>query len=345
MPFFIERNDITKVKCDAIVNAANESLLGGGGVDGAIHAAAGPKLLSECITLGGCKTGEAKITKGYKLPVKYIIHTVGPVWQGGKCNEESLLRSCYCKSMQIAKEYELESIAFPLISAGAYGYPKDEAIRIAKEEILHFLDDNEMTVRLILFDKTPRLFSKTADNELDSFISKNYHCAECLQKPGRIKTSRSTEESAFLFEEEPMCRLSVPQKAEKASSSAKKSAKPAFEVDESYSEMLLRLIDEKGITDAQCYKKSNVSKSNFNKIKNIKGYTAKKNTLLAFAFGLELDMATAKELLGKAGYSLSNSLLFDVICSYYLEKEFYDIHEINAVLFEYDQTLLGNVEK
>ncbi len=243
MPIQIVRNDITKISCDAIVNAANNSLLGGGGVDGAIHRAAGRGLLEECRKLGGCKTGEAKITGAYDLPCKYVIHTVGPVWHGGAYGEEQLLISCYRNSLNLAKEYACETVAFPLISAGAYGYPKDEALRIAVSEISRFLLENEMTVTIAVYDKQSFQISKKLLADIREYIDERYIDAHYVAR------------SNLLYSDGQLPNQAAADLREIVGS-----------VDESFSEMLLRKIDEKGMTDAQCYKKANIDRKLFSKI-------------------------------------------------------------------------------
>ena len=342
MPLQIIRADITKLSCDAIVNAANSTLLGGGGVDGAIHRAAGRALLDECRTLGGCNTGEAKITKGYNLPAKYVIHTVGPVWQGGNHNEKTLLESCYDNSLKLAKEYNLESIAFPLISAGVYGYPKKEAFDIAVKRSVEFLKDNDMTIYIVVFDREAFLESGKLFSEIKQFVDETYV----------LENSDTT--SVVLDRERAARMMSFPTAAPQAMSGYSKSeAAPFFQidseinqsipitVDESFSQMLLRKIDERGISDSECYKKANIDRRLFSKIRSDVHYKPSKPTAIAFAIALEMDLEETKELLLKAGFALSHSSTSDIIIEYFIKNKNYDIFTINETLFAFDQPLLG----
>lgn len=333
MPLEIIRNDITKVHADAIVNAANSSLLGGGGVDGAIHRAAGPELLIECRTLGGCSVGQAKITKGYKLPAKYIIHTVGPVWKDGESDEEKLLTDCYKNSLALAKDYKLETIAFPLISSGAFGFPKDRALKIAISVIGDFLLNNEMTVFLVVYDKAAFTLSEKLFSSITQYIDDKY----IEERP--IDRNRFLEEQLVkdYYAEAPMYSINkAPVKKRKRSLD-----EVVQHMEETFSQMLLRLIDEKGITDAQTYKKANIDRKLFSKIRNDINYKPSKPTAIAFAIALSLNLDETKDLLLKAGFALSHSSKFDIIIEYFIEYEKYNIHEINEALFKFDQNLLG----
>lgn len=336
MPFNIVRNDITKMKVDVIVNATNSILTGEGGVDGAIHRAAGHKLLEKCITLNGCKTGEAKITKGYDLPAKYVIHTVGPVWRGGNNGEEKLLESCYKSSLKLAKNNNLESIAFPLISSGAYGFPKDKALKIAMQVIGEFLLINDMIIYLVVFDKTSVALSEKLFLSIKQYIDDKY--IEDEQNDFRDIRAIKEVEQVYAEEYECYCVEEPPPKIKK-----KRSLQDIFEnMDETFTEMLLRLIDEKGMTDSKTYKKANIDRKLFSKIRKDKDYKPSKVTAIAFVIALELNLDEAKDLLLKAGFALSRSSKFDVIIEYFIEERNYNIFEINEALFTFNQKLLVN---
>ena len=344
MPFQIVRQDITQMHVDAIVNAANNTLLGGGGVDGAIHRAAGPGLLQECRTLGGCETGKAKVTNAYSLLCRWVIHTVGPVWQGGRAHEAELLASCYRNSLELAAEKGCDTVAFPLISAGAYGYPREEALRIAEETITAFLNepDHEMLVFLVVFDKASFSVSEERFAEVKSYIDDRY--AEEHENKHRWNFAVGSASMAaaatpvqHMKQEMPVCfeEAAAPAGLERA----------LDQIDESFTEMLLRKIDERGMTDAQCYKKANIDRKLFSKIRGDKHYHPKKSTVIAFALALELDLEETKDMLMKAGFALSHSSKFDIIVEYFISKRMYDIMEINNTLFAFDQMLIGGYEK
>ncbi|MBQ4611376.1 MAG: macro domain-containing protein [Clostridia bacterium] len=347
MPLHIVRNDITKMKVDAIVNAANSTLLGGGGVDGCIHSAAGPELLKECETLGGCPTGGAKITGAGRLPCRYVIHAVGPRWMGGGCGEREALISCYDTSLKLAAEKGCETVAFPLISSGIFGYPKDQALRIAVERISAFLMENDMTVYIVIFDKSSYQISSKVFADIEEYIDDKYalkHSESRVEQRRRIEQLR--EERFYQKNAYASCD-SAPELCAPMASMPVGAPKPASldealrQLDESFSEMLLRKIDEAGMTDAACYKKANIDRKLFSKIRSDKLYKPSKPTAIAFAIALELSLEETKEMLQKAGFALSRSNKFDIIIEYFIENKNYDIFQINEALFAFDQSLLG----
>lgn len=332
MPLHIVRNDITAMKVDAIVNAANESLLGGGGVDGAIHRAAGPDLLRECRTLGGCRTGQAKITKGYRLPARYVIHTVGPVWRGGNHGERDLLVSAYRSSLELALAHGCGTVAFPLISSGVYGYPKDQALKVAVDTIGDFLLAHDMTVYLVIFDREAYTIGGKLFADIAAYIDDHY----------AAEHSDSGEERCYRAMFAPCAPAQYPSQPLAAAAAAPADLNEALDrLDESFSQMLLRKIDERGMTDAQCYKKANIDRKLFSKIRSDVHYKPSKPTAMAFAIALELPLAEARELLEKAGFAFSHASKFDIIVEYFIAHQNYNIFEINEALFAFDQSLLG----
>lgn len=358
MPFRIIRDDITKLDTDAIVNAANSRLLAGGGVCGAIFSAAGEaELQRECNKIGYCGIGEAVITKGYNLKAKYVIHTVGPIYGQDPKNEENQLYSCYKSSLELAKKERLNSIAFPVISSGIYGYPKAEAIKIATRAIKDFLEDNDMEVCLVVYDKKAFQISEKLFNDVQSFIDERFvkpderrRIAEdgavrelynlyVSERTMRDKCPEERIESSKMFEMLPKATIgaSVDSKGLKK----KKSLEDLMNIKvETFSEMLLRIIDEKGMTDVEVYKRANIDRKLFSKIRK-KDYTPKKVTVVALIIALKLNMQEARELLGRAGFAFTRSSKFDIIIEYFIEQGKYDIFEINETLFAFEQQLLG----
>lgn len=339
MPLKIIRNDITKMKTDAIVNAANVSLKMGGGVCGAIFYAAGAeKLQAECDNIGRCEVGEAVITKGYKLAAKYIIHTVGPIWEGGSNNEKELLYNSYKNSLNLALENGINSIAFPLISTGIYGYPKDEALKIAILAISDFLLENEMEVYLIVYGKEAMLLSEKLFSTIEKFIDDNYVEEHVQSQRVRGIYHYELQEDIIYEESELILREIIPALE---SSKIRSLDDVIDQLEETFVEMLFRLIDEKGMTDVETYKKANIDRKLFSKIRSNIDYNPSKVTAIAFAIALKLNLDETRDLLRKAGYALSRSNKFDIIIEFFIQEKNYNIYEINEALFSFDQTPLG----
>lgn len=346
MPFNIIRNDIVRMNVDAIVNAANSGLKQGGGVCGRIFSAAGEQQMTKaCDAIGWCEPGSAVITPGFKLPSKYVIHTVGPIWQGGGQGEEQVLRSAYRSSLELALEHKLESVAFPLISSGVYGYPYEEALAVALDEINRFLFQHDMQVTLVMFDQTAAALGFKLRKDLKSYIDDHY-VDEHLDRRRRREFNRTWAPQPMINQE--MLRELPKSRREDGQIHSAPSvydtgvdANLVFPKEKTFSEAVLNLIDTKGMTDAEVYKRSNIDRRLFSKIRINPGYAPSKSTVLALTIGLRLSVHEAQDLLARAGFAFSPCDMRDLIVRYYLERGDHDIAKVNGALYDFDQSLLG----
>lgn len=355
MPFEIVRNDIVNMQVDAVVNTANPNPVIGSGVDSGIHKKAGHELLLARQKIGCIDFGDAVITPGFNLEAKYVIHTVGPIWEDGNHGEEQILSLCYRKSLALAKEYECESIAFPLIATGNYGFPKPLALQIAVREISTFLLENEMQIYLVVFGKEAFALSEKLFKSVSSYIDENYIHSKTIDEyetesvyGSRLETRRIRErlkQNNRIHED-----ICPSQALEECLEMSVGAAVPMDSddwgqllknLDAGFSETLLQLIDRTGKKDSEIYKKANVDRKLFSKIRNNMDYKPSKTTALAFAFALELDVDETKDFIGRAGFALSHSSKFDVIVEYFLVNRNYNVFELNEVLFAFDQPLIG----
>ena len=377
MPFKIIRDNIIHVKADAIVNTANPEPLFGGGTDSAIYIAAGKeKLLAERQKIGTMEVGQATSTSAFALPAKHIIHTVGPIWDGGSKGELEQLRKCYDNCLELAGKLECKSIAFPLISTGVYGFPKAEALKIAVSAFSEFLLKKEMEIILVVFDKESFVLSERIYSGVDAFIADNYvtaqleeeyRCdsvdcmeAESYEGAGKQKNiAKRRERFSNKLSDSPLGSLSVPRNDYvedfmgmeppitcKSCLREETMKIPSLDdrvrhLGDTWQETLIKTIDDKGYTDTEVYKRANIDRKLFSKIRSNRAYQPKKITAVALALALKLNLDDTKDFIGRAGYAFSPSSIFDLIIEYFIEKGVYDHYTINLALFEHDQPLLG----
>ena len=324
MPFEIIRNDIAKVCADVIVNTANHKPLVGSGTDMRIHNCAGPELLAARKIIGRIDTGKAAATPAFNLNAKYVIHTVSPVWAGGTDGEERLLYNCYANSLKLASGLKCESIAFPLLSSGNNGFPKELALKIAVSAFSDFLSNNEMNISLVVYDSASLAVSEKLVNSVKSYIDENL-----IIPPTENIRARADRMQAAMFSRENMAMSSdsISDMLEK--------------LDAGFGETLIKLIDERGLKDSYVYKKANIDRKLFSKIKNNPDYHPTKQTCIAFCFALELTLKETRDLIAKAGYALSRSSKFDIVIEYFITNGNYDLFELNQILFKFDLPLVG----
>ena len=347
LPFFVIREDITRLKADAIVNSTNRDMKPDGGADGAIHSAAGKLFSEECARLAPLELGEAKITAGYDLPAKYVIHVSAPVWQGGGEGECEALCKCYKNALSLAVANGCESVGFSLMASGAYGFPRTLAAQCAERAIREFIENEELTVYLAVFDKASYLVGKSLFSEVKSYIDDETFIGLFSSYPSRDaerrERSRGVGRRRVKFESaDSYFSIAGSNTADDFFAIDGGSLDDMLKnIDDPFSVTLLKLIDAKGMSDVECYKRSNVSKKTFWKIVNQKDYRPSKATVLSFAIGLSLSLSETEHLLSTVGFALSRSSKFDIIVKYFITNGKYDIFEINEALFKFDQPLLG----
>jgi len=354
MPFQIIRNDLTKMQVDAIVNTTNPSPTVGYGVDMGIHQAAGPALLLARKLLGTIPVGGAGITKGYKLPAKHVIHTVCPVWQGGDKGEAELLHKAYTRSLEIAHEAKCGSIAFPLMSAGNHGFPKTVALQTAVAAISAFLMEHEMTVYLAVFSREAVAVSEKLFHSVESYIDEHYIAQKkyeeygfgdkCMVRGQQIEETLRYQRRMRNMEEQEYSLSVDAAPAPMAADFSMEDLQDLLErTDEGFSATLLHLIDRSGKKDTEVYKRANIDRKLFSKIRSNPNYQPSKPTALAFAMALELSLEETEMLLSRAGLALSHANKQDIVVEFFIKSKNYDIFELNNVLFALDLPTLGNV--
>ncbi|MBQ2412515.1 MAG: macro domain-containing protein [Anaerotignum sp.] len=348
MPFEIVRNDIVKMQVDAIVNTANPFPEIGSGVDTAIHTAAGTKLLQARKKVGNIARGDAAITPAFDLTAKYVIHTVGPIWEGGKAGEVECLRSCYQRSLELALKNGCTSIAFPLLATGNYGFPKDQALQVAVSTISNFLLQHEMMVYLVVFTDKAFTLSEKLFSAVQSYIDEHYvaekieeeYYTKALPTEALLERRMIRERRERLKEEKFSAALDImPDFAVGCDSISLEELLKEEEM--TFSEALLDWLIRKDLKDSDVYKKANIDRKLFSKIRNNPDYKPKKNTAIAFALAMELDLEETKEFIGRAGYALTHSSKYDIIIEYFIRQKNYNVFEINEVLFAYNYPLIG----
>ena len=345
MPFLMIRNDITKVTADAIVNPANRNLLQGSGTSRAIYQAAGEQeLTAACEAIGYCEPGRAVCTPAFGLPAKYIFHAVCPAWHGGFFGEAKQLAGAYHSALELAAEYHCESVAFPLLSSGNYGYPKEQAFRIAVDTITQYVMEHDLTVYLVLYDRHSLAVSRKLFALVEEYIDDHYVAQNDESHQFDRRRRESVERRRWRLEEEatPMLETAAAPPPPATTPMAARSLEHLMDnLGESFTTRLLRLIDERGLKDSTVYKQSNISRQHFSKIQCNRDYNPKKKTVLAFAVGLHLSEDETIDLLKSAGYAFSDGSKQDWIVRYCLEHKIYNINQVNTLLFQWDQEQLG----